>query len=259
MCPVDPCERSAIRALNIVQVVELSSAHQALEGAEVAPGTENILKEIFDTPQVAGPHSTRGHGACPSSAIRFGPTLLLGERVVGQTRHRRRTFRHDCGTSSTSVGQPQRSSFVAHIGRGFGQPWLRCDWEECSLYANLMGVRGLVAGDMVRRLVSRTMAQWMSTAVKSAFAPLQYACQSVQGVNAFAHVLLQGLTTPDLATTSPIATPWTRVLPHPDTNPEPVVSTSESPRTTRWVGHRRPETPIAVRSSDHETHWKVRT
>ena len=37
------------RALNFVQVGELSSARQALEGAEVAPGTEDTLKELSDT------------------------------------------------------------------------------------------------------------------------------------------------------------------------------------------------------------------
>ena len=45
----DDLEHRAIRALNFVQVGELSSARQALEGAEVAPGTEDTLKELSDT------------------------------------------------------------------------------------------------------------------------------------------------------------------------------------------------------------------
>ena len=45
----DDLERRAIRALNFVQVGELSSARQALEGAEVAPGTEDTLKKLSDT------------------------------------------------------------------------------------------------------------------------------------------------------------------------------------------------------------------
>ena len=45
-------------------------------------------------------------------------------------------------------------------------------------------VRGIVVGDVIRRLVSRTMAQQMCVAVESAIAPFQYACQPAQGVNA---------------------------------------------------------------------------
>ena len=120
----DDLERRAIRALHFVQVGELSSARQALEGAEVAPGTEDTLKKLSDTSkrpdQVVGPHSSGGLGACPSNAIHFGSTHLLEESEVGETRHCRRTFRHDCGTSPSAVGQPRRPLSVAHIGRGFG-------------------------------------------------------------------------------------------------------------------------------------------
>ena len=42
----DDLERRAIRALNFVQLGELSSASQALEGAEIAPGTEDILTAL---------------------------------------------------------------------------------------------------------------------------------------------------------------------------------------------------------------------
>ena len=45
----DDLERRAIRALNFVRVGELFSARQALEGAEVAPGTEDTLKKLSDT------------------------------------------------------------------------------------------------------------------------------------------------------------------------------------------------------------------
>ena len=42
-------ERRTIRALNFLQVGELSSARQALEGAEIAPGNDDILKQLSDT------------------------------------------------------------------------------------------------------------------------------------------------------------------------------------------------------------------
>ena len=43
------------------------------------------------------------------------------------------------------------------------------------------GVRGIVVGDVIRRLVSRTMAQQMSAAVESATAPFQCALSTRAG------------------------------------------------------------------------------
>ena len=51
------------------------------------------------------------------------------------------------------------------------------------------GVRGIIVGDIVRRLVGRTMAQQMSNAVKAAMAPFQYALSSRAGRECIAHAL----------------------------------------------------------------------
>ena len=65
------------------------------------------------------------------------------------------------------------------------------------------GVRGIVAGDVVRRLVARTMAQQLSKAVERATAPFQYALSTRAGCECIAHVL-QGITEldPELTITS---------------------------------------------------------
>ena len=55
------------------------------------------------------------------------------------------------------------------------------------------GVRGIVAGDVVRRLVARTMSQQLSPAVERATSPCQYAMTTRAGCECVAHVL-QGLT-----------------------------------------------------------------
>ena len=62
------------------------------------------------------------------------------------------------------------------------------------------GVRGVVVGDVIRRLVSRTMAQQMSAAVESATAPFHYALSTRAGCECIAHAL-QGLTDVDPSTT----------------------------------------------------------
>ena len=55
------------------------------------------------------------------------------------------------------------------------------------------GVRGIVSGDIVRRLVARTMSQQLMDSVQRATAPYQYAMSSKSGCECIAHAL-QGLT-----------------------------------------------------------------
>ena len=51
------------------------------------------------------------------------------------------------------------------------------------------GVRGIVAGDVVRRLVARTMSQQLMEAVQGATAPFQYALATRAGCECVAHAL----------------------------------------------------------------------
>ena len=55
------------------------------------------------------------------------------------------------------------------------------------------GVRGIVAGDVMRRLVGRTVAQQIMPAVERFTAPFQYALRTRAGTECVAHVL-QALT-----------------------------------------------------------------
>ena len=60
------------------------------------------------------------------------------------------------------------------------------------------GVRGIVAGDVIRRLVARTMSQQLSEAVERATAPYQCALTTRAGCECIAHILLH----PELTITS---------------------------------------------------------
>ena len=55
------------------------------------------------------------------------------------------------------------------------------------------GVRGIVAGDIVRRLVSRAMAKQLGEVFEQATAPFQYALSTRAGCECVSH-MLQGLT-----------------------------------------------------------------
>ena len=58
------------------------------------------------------------------------------------------------------------------------------------------GVRGIVVGDTIRRLVARTMAKQIAKKVETATAPFQYALKTKAGCECVAHVL-QTLTDTD--------------------------------------------------------------
>ena len=51
------------------------------------------------------------------------------------------------------------------------------------------GVRGIVVGDVLRRLVARTIAQQIGAAVERATAPFQYALKTRAGCECVSHTL----------------------------------------------------------------------
>ena len=63
------------------------------------------------------------------------------------------------------------------------------------------GVRGIVAGEAIRRLTARTIAKQLGPAVKEATAPFQYALSTRSGCECVAHVL-QALTELDPETSA---------------------------------------------------------
>ena len=82
------------------------------------------------------------------------------------------------------------------------------------------GVRGIVVGDFLRRLVARTLAQQFSQAVLEAISPFQFALSTRAGTEAVTHAL-QALTSKDENATvvsidgvgaliSSLGTPWSR-------------------------------------------------
>ena len=51
------------------------------------------------------------------------------------------------------------------------------------------GVRGIVSGDIVRKLVARTMSQQLMESLQGAIAPYQYAMSTKSGCECLAHAL----------------------------------------------------------------------
>ena len=59
------------------------------------------------------------------------------------------------------------------------------------------GVRGVVVGDIIRRLFAKTIAKQVSKKAESATAPFQYALSTKAGCECVAHIL-QSMTDVDL-------------------------------------------------------------
>ena len=115
------------------------------------------------------------------------------ELEVCQARHGRRSSRNDGGTSPTSARPSERSSVVLPswreaLRRSMPQfVWvarLRCAGRKTDGI-----VRGMVAGDVVRRVVARTMSQRMLDAVQQAKAPFQCTMATKAGCVCLSHVL----------------------------------------------------------------------
>ena len=194
-------ERRATRAHNLVQVGELSSARQALEGAEIAPGTKDTLSKLADISK----RPDRLRDPIPREVMEHAPIrpFALDEDVF--FKNLRSAKRGAAGGPSGMTVEHLRPlldsvsdlklfhSMAEGLARGAVPEVVEAlRLGRLTALRKPCGVRGIVAGDVVRRLVSRTMAQQLGTVVESATAPYQYALRTRAGCECIAHAL-QGL------------------------------------------------------------------
>ena len=102
----DDDECRAAKAAMLVSIGELSSARQALEGAQLASGDQETLNSLRNPTRrpVEGPFA-RGVGHFPAaSQVPVGPRPILPESEVSPEGSRRRSLSHDHGTFATFVG-----------------------------------------------------------------------------------------------------------------------------------------------------------
>ena len=184
-------ERRALRAETLVHMGELSSARHALEGANLAKGdhrTRALLTDVnrrpnrprdplpdeltanepvarfeLDEHMLARKLRTSRQGAAG------GPSGMTTEHLRPMLDDMRgmRMFT-EVGSRLAKALVPQVAINLIRVGR------------LTALSKQDGGVRGIVAGDVVRRLVVQTMAQQLSRAVERATAPFQYALSRVR-------------------------------------------------------------------------------
>ena len=161
-------ERRTERAHRLVQLGELSSARQALEGSDLAPGNRNTLEALQARPGLPRdplPDDIVGH--MPASAFelneaRFCQNLRSSRRGAasgpsGLTNEHLRPLLENVGAMHLFFRLGDQFARAAVPGPIIDA--LRLG-RMTALQKPNGGIRGIVAGDTIRRLVSRT--QWPS-------------------------------------------------------------------------------------------------
>ena len=195
------------RAEALVHMGELSSARQALEGASLAPGSEDTLQALRDPakrPQEPRTPLPR-HLAHPEPGTQF---TMDRDRFARNLRSARRGAAG--GPSGMTVehlqpllDHPRDLQAFLNAAEKVSRAHIHPAVQEAIRLGRLTalqkangGVRGIVAGDIGRRLVARTMSQQLMESVQAATAPFQYAMSTKSGCECIAHAL-QGLTEPN--------------------------------------------------------------
>ena len=204
-------EQRAIRAETLIQVGELSHARQVLEGADLAPGNQATLDVLRD--QSRRPALSRE--PLPEELTNFTPTRAF-ELDESKFNKNLQSSRRGAAAGPSGMTMEHLRSLLDNdralhsffcVAEQFARaqvPQGVVDMVRLGRLTALSkpdgGVRGIIAGDVVRRLVARTMSQQLSPVVERATRPHQYAMTTKAGCECIAHAL-QGLTEIDPETT----------------------------------------------------------
>ena len=212
--PEATVEKRAARALQLVQMGELSTGRQALEGAELAPGTLATRAALTDPerrppkPRVWLPPALTHHrpqvefelsseGLCKNlrtsrRGAEAGPSGMTSEHLRVLLYCPMATVALvEVATALSRADVPEEIKGAIRLGR------------LTALRKPNGGLRGIVAGDIVRRLVARTMAQEFSKRAENATAPFQCALSTRAGTECVTHVLQT-----QIWTSGPQWSPW---------------------------------------------------
>ena len=207
-------ERRAQRAESLITMGELSSARQALEGADLAKGDQRTRALLTDV------NRRSNHPRDPLleelTAYELVARFELDENMYGPksahfaTRCCWRAVRNDHQACPPLLDDTRGMRLFAELGSRLVKalvPEVAIDLITVGRLTALSkpdgGVGGIVVGVVVRCLVARTMAQQLSEAVARATAPNQCGLSTRAGCECVGHVL-QGITDlhPELTITS---------------------------------------------------------
>ncbi|CAK0888740.1 unnamed protein product, partial [Prorocentrum cordatum] len=199
------------RARELIRLGEVSAARQALTASAVAPGTQATLDELRDPArrlqQPREQLSERAARAPPQGLASLEPDRLL----TNVRRSRRGAAPGPSGMTGehlqTLLDDEHCCDLLHHAATLLARAQIPGPVAEALRLGRLTAlrksngrVRGIVTGDVFRRLVARTLAQQVGEEVEQATAPFQFALSTRAGTECVAH-LVQTLTQGDPAAT----------------------------------------------------------
>ena len=175
---------------------ELSSARQALEGTSLAPGTLATLGILTDPnrrPRVPRVHERGVQHAAPARLFE----LDAEEFLTNLRKARRGAAPATSGMTSDHhlfpvLGSPGVSELLVQVASHLAVGRVSEEIIEVTMLGRLTalskpdgGVREIVVGDILRRMVARTMAKQINKKVE---APFQYALSTKAACECVAHI-----------------------------------------------------------------------
>ena len=194
-------EARAARALLLVHMGELSAARQALEGAPMAPGTHATLRALTDPERRPAfprePLSAEVAHMQPAVPFQLDTDLFL----VNLRKSRKGAAPGPSGMHSDHLfpllERPRDSELLAQVASQMAVGNVPEDILDIIIRLRRVtalqkpdcGIRGIVVGDVLRRLVARTISRQVSKKAEAATAPFQYAHSTKAGCECVAHIL----------------------------------------------------------------------
>ena len=172
----------------MVQLGELSAGRQALEAAEMAPGTLPTLQALRDPSDALLVLVKTSRGSCSSLSQPPHWSWMKGYSqricVLGEGARQGMTTDH----LRPLLDNVRDLHMLFLVGEQLATGKAPHEVVEIVRMSRLTaltkpngGIRGIVSGDVVRRLVSRTIAQQVGEVVEAGTAPVQYALSTRSG------------------------------------------------------------------------------
>ena len=190
----------AARALSLVQLGEISAGRQALERARLAPGNLATFGILTD-PNRRPPVQRQGLSQeIPQSELLNPFDLDPLELLTCLRKARRGAAPGPSGMTSDHLFPVLESDVESELFVQVSSVLAVGSVPEEIIEAIRLGrmtalskteggVRGIVVGDILRRLVARTMAKQIAKKVEETKAPFQYALTTKAGCECVAHIL----------------------------------------------------------------------
>ena len=193
-------EQRARRARHLVHQGELSAARQALTAGPLAPGDASTLDELRDpTRRPAAPY-----GPIEAAIMQFVPAepLQLPDALIINALRRTRKGAAPGPSGLTAetlrlvLDDADATQAFLQVSHLLAQADLPQQASNAIALGRLVAlqkpngrIRGLVVGDLLRRVVSRSIAQHFGQTIHTACSPYQFALSTRAGTEAVVHAL----------------------------------------------------------------------